>query len=70
MKHRVTRLNLKAVHEGMRVLVQQWASGLITDKEIADAFAVISSKFATLDNHGLLVGMIDPNTGLRFIQKG
>jgi hypothetical protein len=67
MKHRVTEQNLEAVHEGMCVLVQQWASGLITDKEIADAFAVISSKFATLDNHGLLAGVIDPNTGLRFI---
>ena len=67
MKHHATEQHLEAVHEGMCVLVQQWASGLITDKEIADAFAVISSKFAILDNHKLLVGMIDPNTGLRFI---
>lgn len=62
----VTQENLQAVHEGMRTTAQMWISGLITDKEFADHFAKLSTNFAKLEQYGLLKGLLDPATGLRY----
>lgn len=59
-----TQQNLQAAHQGMREVAQLWANGLLTDREIADHFAKIASKFAGASH--LLPGLIDPNTGLRY----
>jgi hypothetical protein len=62
----VTQQHLDAVHEGMRTAAQLWVSGLITDKEVADHFAKLSVNFQKLEQQGLLSGLLDPATGLRY----
>ncbi len=62
----VTQQHLDAVHEGMRTTTQLWVSGLITDREVADHFAKLSFNFQKLEDRGLLSGLLDPNTGLKY----
>jgi len=62
----VTQQHLDAVHEGMRTAAQLWVSGLITDREVADHFAKLSFNFQKLEQQGLLEGLLDPATGLRY----
>jgi hypothetical protein len=64
--HTVTQEHLQAVHEGMRDTVQMWVSGLITDREIADHFAKLSTNFQKLHDLDLLKDLLDPATGLRY----
>ena len=58
----MTQADLDLFHETITNLVQMWASGLITDLELAKAAAKISLMPALADFDGL----IDPNTGLRY----
>lgn len=62
----VTQQHLDAVHEGMRTTTQLWVSGLITDREVADHFAKLSFNFQKLEDRGLLSGLLDPATGLKY----
>lgn len=62
----VTQQHLDAVHEGMRQATQLWVSGLITDQEVADHFAKLSTNFQKLEQQGLLKGLLDPATGLKY----
>ena len=62
----VTQQHLDAVHEGMRTTTQLWVSGLITDKELADHFAKLAVNFHKLEQQGLLSGLLDPATGLKY----
>jgi hypothetical protein len=64
--HTVTQEHLQAVHEGMREATQMWLSGLITDREISDHFAKLSTNFQRLHDLDLLTGLLDPATGLRY----
>ena len=64
--HTITQENLEAVHQGMREAAQQWISGLITDREIADHFAKLSCNFQKLQDLGALKDLLDPATGLRY----
>ena len=54
------------VRKAMRDVAQLWVSELITDKEIADSFARISQLYAHYERLGLLSGLLDPNTGLKY----
>lgn len=60
----LTQRDLQLTHTGMREAAQLWVSGLITDREIANHFALVAGKFHTASH--LLPGLIDPNTGLRY----
>ena len=60
----LTQRDLQLVHADMREAAQLWVSGLITDQEIVDHFALVAAKFRTASH--LLPGLIDPNTGLRY----
>jgi len=62
----VTQQHLDAVHTGMRTTAQLWVSGLITDRELADHFAKLSFNFQKLEDRGLLKGLLDPATGLKY----
>ena len=62
----VTQQHLDSVHEGMRTTTQLWVSGLITDKEVADHFAKLATNFQKLESRGLLSGLLDPATGLKY----
>jgi lipase chaperone LimK len=62
----VTQQHLDAVHEAMRQATQLWVSGLITDKEVADHFAKLATNFQKLEQQGLLSGLLDPATGLKY----
>ena len=64
--------NLEAVHNGIAETVQLWASGLITDREFAAFMAEIHADFKAYANptatkQNLFVGLLDPNTGLRYM---
>ena len=56
--------NLDAVHNLMADKVQLWASGLITDRELANALAILAEGFTA--HAANIVGLIDPATGLRY----
>ena len=60
----MTNENLQAVHNYMVTIVQQWASELITDKELTDELAKLSQMFARKAE--ALPGLIDPNSGLQY----
>lgn len=62
-----TQRDLQLVHADMREAAQMWVSGLITDREIADHFALVAAKFRTASH--LTAGLIDPNTGLRYTSE-
>ena len=56
--------DLNAFHGAICNLMQMWVDQLITDLELAKAMAkIFSPALADFD------GLIDPNTGLRYITK-
>lgn len=61
-KNLITQQNLRAVNQGIRVHVQLWLDGLVTDKEITAHFAKLDTRFS----RAIVRGLIDPNTGLRY----
>jgi hypothetical protein len=50
----------------MLLSIQFWNSGLITDQEISNNFARVSAGLKRLEQQGLLKGLLDPNTGLKY----
>ena len=54
------------IRQSMRQVAELWVNELITDKEIADSFASISTLYAHYERLGLLSGLLDPNTGLKY----
>ena len=68
MQHtdRQPQLQLHGLHEAMLQSIQFWNSGLITDQEITNQFARVSADIKLLEQQGLLKGLLDPNTGLRY----
>jgi len=68
MQHtdRQPQLQLHDLHEAMLQSIQFWNSGLITDQEITNQFARVSADIKLLEQQGLLKGLLDPNTGLRY----
>ena len=61
---KLNQQNLVAVHEYIANVVQQWASGLITNDELAHTMARVSERFKARESE--LSGLVDPNTGLRY----
>ena len=61
-----TNEKLIEVRKAMRDVAQLWVSELITDKEMAESFAKVSVLFAHYERLGLLKGLLDPNTGLKY----
>jgi len=68
MQHtdRQPQLKLHDIHEAMLQTLMFWNSGLITDQEITNQFARVSADLKLLEQQGLLKGLLDPNTGLRY----
>ena len=68
MQHtdRQPQLKLHDIHEAMLQTLMFWNSGLITDQEITNQFARVSADLKLLEQQGLLKGVLDPNTGLRY----
>jgi hypothetical protein len=54
------------IRRSMRQIADLWVNELITDKEIADSFANISLLYKHYERLGLLNGLLDPNTGLKY----
>ena len=63
---RQPQLQLHDMHEAMLQVLMFWNSGLITDQEITDHFASVSADLKLLEQQGLLSGLLDPATGLRY----
>ena len=61
-----TNEKLIEIRQSMRQVAELWVNELITDKEIADSFASISHLYAHYERLGLLSGLLDPNTGLKY----
>ena len=53
---------LDNIHEDLKQTAQMWVSGLITDKEVTNAFR----KFADLLDTIGVADLLDPATGLRY----
>lgn len=70
MQHTATdrqpQLKLHDIHEAMLQSIVFWNSGLITDQEISNSFARVSADLKLLEQQGLLKGLLDPNTGLKY----
>ena len=68
MQHtdRQPQLKLHDIHEAMLQTLMFWNSGLITDQEITNQFARVSADLKLLEQQGLLKGLLDPNTGLKY----
>ena len=56
--------NLDAVHRHIMDTVQQWASGLVTDREFSAAMAKVSETFEA--RAAELSGLHDPNTWMQY----
>ena len=65
-RQQLTQKNLQDIHDSMRQTAQMWVSGLITDREIAEHFAMMASNFSKLERLGQLSNLVDPATGLRY----
>jgi hypothetical protein len=63
---KLTQENLQGIHEAMRHTAQMWVSGLLTDRDVAEHFAMLANNFVKLDQLGQLSGLVDPATGLRY----
>ena len=63
---RQPQLKLHDIHEAMIQTIMFWNSGLITDQEITNQFARVSADLKLLEQQGLLKGLLDPNTGLKY----
>jgi hypothetical protein len=64
--NRQPQLKLHDIHEAMLQSIVFWNSGLITDQEISNSFARVSADLKLLEQQGLLKGLLDPNTGLKY----
>ena len=64
--NRHPQLKLHDIHEAMLQSIVFWNSGLITDQEISNSFARVSADLKLLEQQGLLKGLLDPNTGLKY----
>jgi hypothetical protein len=61
-----TNEKLIEIRRAMRQVAELWVNELITDKEITDSFARVSVLYAHYERLGLLKGLLDPNTGLKY----
>ena len=61
-----TNEKLIEIRRSMRQIADLWVNELITDKEIADSFANISLLYKHYERLGLLSGLLDPTTGLKY----
>lgn len=61
---KINAQNLDAVHRYITDTVQQWASGLITDREFSLELARVSETFEARADE--LSGLHDPNTWMQY----
>ena len=61
---KINAQNLDAVHRHIIDTVQQWASGLITDREFSRELAKVSETFEA--RAAELSGLHDPNTWIQY----